>query len=230
MLDFEDPRETDPLHRNGYAPYPSTLVVSAPRSGLNLVRHIFESMGLRTPGKTHLLREGPFVFHRTHWVMSPVITPGKAPLANTEGEPIYEKVLLLLRDPLEIFVRAYQKDLQRMGQYCDNLCAYHDFCLPKMLVRYDELVSDDRIFASICSFMEVDHDLSAHEIPQLRMRSVSWYQANNAIGGGSQTLGSHAALNHHKQQLSRGERADLNRYLHDRLGVLASTYLGSWLD
>lgn len=109
-------------------------------------------MGLRTPGKTHLLREGPFVFHRTHWVMSPIITPGKAPLANAEGQPMYEKVVLLLRDPLEIFVRAYQKNFGRMDQYCDNIYAYHHFCSSKTLVRYDELITDDSIFSQICLF------------------------------------------------------------------------------
>ena len=65
---------------------------------------------------------------------------------------MYEKVVLLLRDPLEIFVRAYQKNFGRMDQYCDNIYAYHHFCSSKTLVRYDELITDDSIFSQICLF------------------------------------------------------------------------------
>jgi hypothetical protein len=222
--------ETDPMHRNGHTPYPSTLVVSAPRSGLNLVRHVFESTGLRTPGKAHLLCQGPLAFHRTHWVKSPFITPGRTPLSAENGQPLYDKMLFLLRDPLEIFVRAYAKDLHGMDQYCDNLTAYDHFSSHKMMVRYDDLVTDDSVFSRMLSFMELDGTLPSDTIPVLRRQSVNWYQTHNAMSGGSQTLGSHLALHHHKRQLSRSEREKLTGYLHERLGELAHRYLGPWLE
>jgi hypothetical protein len=46
--------------RNGHTPCPKTLVISAERSGLNLVRHACEGMSSsRTPGKVNLSAPAP---------------------------------------------------------------------------------------------------------------------------------------------------------------------------
>lgn len=112
-----DDRETDRHHCNGFAPFPSTLVISTERSGLDLLRHAVESVTeLRTPGKTRYKTKGPLAFHRTHWVNSPRITRARTVLHGADGRPLYEKVMLPLRDPREILPRAYGCDLTRMGE------------------------------------------------------------------------------------------------------------------
>lgn len=225
-----DPRETDLAHRNGHAPFPEVLVISTERSGLNLIRHAVEYAGqCRTPGKTHLLRQGPLAFHRTHWANTTAISPGRTPLCDPQGQPYYRRVMLLLRDPREIFPRAYGCSLERMGDYCDNLQAFHAFSGEKLLVVYDDLISDDRLFQRIFAFLSLEQPLQLDQVPEIRSTSVAWYQANQAKGGGSQTQGSPEALRQHQQQLSAEQLQELRAFLDQRLGPLVPQYLGRWL-
>lgn len=225
-----DPRDTDPAHRNGYAPYPDTLILSTERSGLNLIRHTVESAtGQRTPGKTHMLAKGPLAFHRSHWVNTQTISPGRAPLCDDTGHPLYRKLVLLLRDPFEILPRAYGSQLERMHDYCDNLLAYANFEGPKLLVIYDELVGNDQVLAEVLEFLGLGGWLQTADIPHIRATSVTWYDANQAEGGGSQTQGSPVALRVHQQKLGQEERDALRELLFTRLGALVHRYLGRWL-
>ncbi len=226
-----DPRETDLAHRNGYAPFPVVLIVSTERSGLNLIRHAVEYAGQRrTPGKTHLLKSGPLAFHRTHWVNTSTISPGRTPVLNQDGDPLYSKLILLLRDPREILPRAYANNLERMSDYCDNLRAFHDFQGEKLLVAYDDLMRDDSLFRDIFLFLNLDVELSLDHVPEIRSTSVAWYQANQAKGGGSQTQGSLDALRQHQQNLSSEELTALRDLLDQQLGPLVPVYLSRWLS
>lgn len=228
--DASDPRETDPRFRNGYAPFPEALVISTERSGLNLVRHAVESAGhRRTPGQTHLLEQGPLAFHRTHWVNTGRISPGRTRLLDQQGKALYSKVMLLLRDPFEIYPRSYNQDLDRMNDYCDNLSAYHQFDGEKLLIYYDDLVSDDSVFKRIFLFLGLDVDVEQLDVPMIRSTSVTWYQKTQAKGGGSQTKGSPAALKQHQQQLTDTQRAELLAFLNLKLGDCLPTYCGRWL-
>lgn len=226
-----DPRETDLAYRNGYAPFPPALIVSTERSGLNLIRHAVEYAGhQRTPGKTHLLTKGPLAFHRTHWVNTPSISPGRTPVKDLEGNPLYQKMILLLRDPREILPRAYGSNIERMSDYCDNLRAFHDFNGSKMLIVYDDLMRDDSLFRDIFSFLDLGVDLRTDQVPEIRSTSVAWYQANQEKGGGSQTQGSPDALLHHQQQLAPDQLMALRLVLDQRLGELVPLYLSRWLS
>lgn len=225
-----DPRETDLANRNGYAPFPAVLVISTERSGLNLIRHAVEYAGhCRTPGKTHLLKTGPLAFHRTHWVNTSTISPGRTPVLGSDGQPLYSRLMLLLRDPREILPRAYAGQLERMADYCDNLRAFHDFTGEKLLIVYDELISDDALFQRIFTFLGLGEELQLEQVPEIRATSVAWYQANQAKGGGSQTQGSTQALRQHQQQLTADQLEALRRYLDDHLGDLVPQYLSRWL-
>lgn len=225
-----DPRETDLAHRNGFAPYPPVLVISTERSGLNLIRHAVEyAAQRRTPGKTHLLKSGPLAFHRTHWVNTSTISPGRTPVCGLDGKALYSHLMLLLRDPREILPRAYGSQLERMADYCDNLQAFHDFNGEKLLVVYDELIADDTVFQKIFAFLGLGNQLELEQVPEIRSTSVAWYQANQGKGGGSQTQGSPQALCQHQQQLSPEQLSSLRTYLDDRLGALVPQYLGRWL-
>ncbi len=78
-------------------------VVSAPRSGLNWLRFCMEHyMGVKTPGKDVLVKADSGlepVFRRTHNARKGARPERGTPLlAVTKPE---DKVLILLRDPLE---------------------------------------------------------------------------------------------------------------------------------
>ena len=225
-----DHRETDASHRNGCPPYPATLVISSERSGLNLLRHAVEyAAGRRTPGKTHILREGPLAFHRTHWANARSISPARTPLRGPDGEPLYRRLILLLRDPREILPRAYDGDMERMADYCDNLLAFHHFRGEKLLVTYDDLVTRDEVFQEIFAFLQLPTVLELARVPEIRSVSVQWYEENQTKGGGSQTHGDPQALRQHQQKLSSDQIQALRDLLDTRLGGLVHTYLGKWV-
>lgn len=225
-----DPRETDLAYRNGYPPFPPAIIVSTERSGLNLIRHAVEfSAQRRTPGKTHILKEGPLAFHRTHWANASRISPGRTPVYGPSGRSFYSKCILLLRDPREILPRAYGNNLERMSDYADNIQAFHDFKGDKLLVIYDDLISDDRLFQDIFGFLDLGINLRLDQVPEIRSTSVAWYQKNQAKGGGSQTQGSPGALRQHQQQLNADQLDALLVLLNQRLGDLVPLYLGRWL-
>lgn len=223
--------DPDLRHRNGFPPLPETLVVSCERSGHNLLRHVVESLvRRRTPGVPHLFDSGELLFHRTHCVHSCESRPGRTSLYDISARPRYGRLMLLLRDPREIFVRSYGKCLQRMLSYCWNLAAYDRFVGPRLLVVYDALVSDDDTFARIFDFLGVLSKFDGARIPLLRREAVAWYDRYQASGGGSLTKGSPELLAIHQQQLTPGELASLHAMLRRELGAdRMERYLGRWL-
>jgi len=228
--DMFDVRETDPAHRNGYAPYPAVIIVSTARSGLNLIRHTVEhATGRRTPGKTHILTTGALAFHRSHWVNTPRTSPARAPVLNSRGESPYSKLILLLRDPFEILARAHGCHLEGMHEYCDNILAHANFSGEKMLVTYDELVREDPMLLQVLRFLGFGFNLRCEDIPELRASAVRWYEIHQKKGGGSKTRGSPDALRVHQSVLTADQRSQLRALLDSRLGPLAETYLGRWL-
>lgn len=228
--DILDPRDTDPAHRNGHAPYPPVIIVSTERSGLNLIRHAVEhATGQRTPGKTHILTSGPLAFHRSHWANTQAISPGRAPVRDSRGRALYSKLVLLLRDPFEILVRAYDCKLESMHEYCDNLLAYEQFKGKKLLVPYDDLVGSDPTLLGVLQFLGFGPALQLEDISSIRASSVRWYDIHQKKGGGSKTGGSPEALRAHQGALSSTQRSELRTLLDARLGPLAETLLGRWL-
>jgi len=230
VVDVSDTRETDPAHRNGYAPYPAVIIVSTERSGVNLIRHTVEQVtGLRTPGKAHILTTGALAFHRSHWANTRKISRARAPVWNSQGESPYRKLILLLRDPFEILARAYDCKLERMHEYCDNLLSYANFSGEKLLVPYDDLVREDSTLLQVLHFLGFGSTLRPENIPEIRASAVRWYDIHQKVGGGSKTQGSPDALRVHQSVLTADQRSELRAFLDSRLGPLAETYLGKWL-
>ena len=214
--------------RNGQAPFPETLVISAERSGLNLVRHACEGMsGRRTPGKVHLIGEGPLLFHRTHYAghIGPPIGPF-ASLFTTDGRTPYSKALLLLRDPAETFVRAYAKNPDHMRHYCTNIRLFDAFRGGKLMVTYDTLVSGEDGLRNIFAFLGIAGAFDASKLAAIRQESVAWYDRNQPSG--SQTRGDPALVRAHQAALTQLERGLLDELLNRELGPLKQTYLSSW--
>ena len=214
--------------RNGHAPYPETLVISAERSGLNLVRHACEAMsGRRTPGKVHLIKDGPLLFHRTHFAghAGPPVGPF-APLFLPDGRSPYRKAMLLLRDPAESYVRAYDKNPSQMKGYCINIRLFDAFPGEKLMVTYDDLVSDPEAMHRVFAFLGIGDSFDAAKLADVRQESVAWYDKNQPSG--SQTRGDPSRLKLHQTALTDAERGQLRGVLAAELGELAPRYLSRW--
>lgn len=214
--------------RNGCPPFPETLVISAERSGLNLVRHACEVLsGRRTPGKVHLVKDGPLLFHRTHYAGHKGAPVGPfASLYAADGSCSYSKALLLLRDPAESFVRAFDKNLQHMRQYCRNIALFESFRGKKLVVTYDELVSDDQSLRTIFAFLGIEPSFDQSKLDWIRKDGVEWYNRNQPSG--SQTRGDPQLLKAHQSTLTDDERRQLHAFLRAELGAMAQAYLARW--
>lgn len=214
--------------RNGCAPFPETLVISSERSGLNLMRHAVEVMsGRRTPGKVHLIKDGPLLFHRTHYAghAGPPVGPF-ACLFEPSGRCNYTKALLLLRDPAETFVRAYEKNPDLMKRYCRNIRLFDAFGGQKLVVTYDDLVTGDSGLEKIFGFLGIAQFFDASKLAETRQDAVQWYDRNQPSG--SQTRGDPNRLKVHQTALTPDERSVLQTLLDRELGTLAKTYLATW--
>lgn len=216
--------------RNGYAPFPETLVISSERSGLNLVRHACEVMsGQRTPGKVHLIKDGPMLFHRTHYAghQGPPAGPF-APLFGPHGQSSYRKAILLLRDPAEAYVRAYGKDPSRMRLYCRNISLFDAFTGEKLVVTYDDLVAGDDGLRRIFAFLGIADRFDTGKLAEVRQDAVAWYDKNQPSG--SQTRGDPTLLKAHQSALAPQELSLLKTFLQHELKGLAPVYLSHWMS
>lgn len=223
-----DPRDTDVDNRNGYAPFPPTMVVSSERSGLNLLRHMVESLTPhRTPGKLHIHDKGLLLFHRTHRVNPKSISPGRAPIFKSNGASQYQKMILLLRDPREIYVRAYKKNINEFKTYCQNILAFARFDGEKEVIYYDDLIAKDSTFERIFNLLKIESYFKRSSIPFLREDSVKWYDTYQQKGGGSQTKGDIKLLKKHQASLSRDELIFLETFLKNELKA-EMKYLDRW--
>lgn len=224
-----DPREqADPDNRNGYAPFPECIIVSSERSGLNLIRHIVESLTtFRTPGKKHIRDKGILAFHRTHFVYNKKISPGRTSIFDKQNNYQYKKMILLLRDPREIFVRAYAKNKNRFLAYCRNIEAYDAFTGEKELIYYDDIIQEDKTFQRIFKILNISNAFNLEKIPQLRAEAVNWYEKFQQKGGGSMTKGSSDKLNFHQQKLTNKELKELAQLLKNELGE-KTKYFDYW--
>ena len=224
-----DERElADPNNRNGYAPFPACIVISSERSGLNLIRHVVERLsGHRTPGKPHILSAGELIFHRTHYAYYKNNSPGRTSIHEIDGTDKYKKMILLLRDPREQFVRAYEKNWIRFHAYYENINAYSDFGGEKTIVYYDDLIKKDATFEVIFKLLDIVEDFDINRIKDLRKESVEWYDTYQSIGGGSMTKGNTELLEFHQELLTTDEITELSRLLKDKLGENI-TYLERW--
>jgi len=213
-----DKREKmDPHNRNGHAPLPEGIVISSERSGLNFVRHIVESMTpYRTAGKVHIHEKGKLIFHRTHHVYSKTTSPGRTHVKEQEKDR-YKKILYIIRDPRETFVRAYNKNWDRLTDYCDNLKYFDEFRGDKKIVYYDDLVSDDTVLEEIFDFFNIGKYFKADDMPKLREDAVKWYDKHQQKGGGSMTKGKADTLTMHQQQLSSSDIQKLSSFLKKHL-------------
>ncbi len=213
-----DKREKmDPHNRNGHAPLPEGIIISSERSGLNFVRHIVESMTpYRTAGKVHIHEKGKLIFHRTHHVYSKTTSPGRTHVKEHEKDR-YKKILYLIRDPRETFVRAYNKNWERLTDYCDNLKYFDEFKGDKKIVYYDDLISDDKVLGEIFDFFDIEKYFKLEDMPRLRIDAVEWYDKHQQKGGGSMTKGKVDTLTMHQQQLSSKELVELSNFLKNHL-------------
>ncbi|MGK7887016.1 MAG: hypothetical protein AB4057_20605 [Crocosphaera sp.] len=172
------------------------IIVSYPRNGLNWVRYCIEYFsGLQTPGKTKIYDQGKFAVYRTHNVKRPGPRSScYCAFYDHDGKPIHKKVLLLLRDYHESYIRVAKRKQNgvvptaeeiRNGKifnfkdYFENLKAYDQYSGTKMIVRYHNLVKDFSEITKILDFFGFSYDLSNFDIEEHRQKSINLYDTQH---------------------------------------------------
>ncbi|MGK7887019.1 MAG: hypothetical protein AB4057_20620 [Crocosphaera sp.] len=167
------------------------IIVSFPRNGLNWVRYCLEQLtGLRTAGRLKLIEDGDLGVYRTHHVLeSDMADSCYCPFYNSDGKPLHQKVVLIIRDYRESFLRMTKNkqdttptaeqikdgDIFHFRDYFNNLKAYDEFQGEKLLVYYPNLVSDFSEMLKILEFLGLSYDLNNFDLEYHRQQSLDLY-------------------------------------------------------
>ncbi|MEM9540264.1 MAG: hypothetical protein AAGA60_12285 [Cyanobacteria bacterium P01_E01_bin.42] len=168
------------------------IIVSYPRSGLNWVRYCIEYFsGLRTPGPKKIHEKGKLALYRTHDVKR-FGPKGSCFCAfyDPKGKPLHNKVLLLLRDYHEAYLRQSNhktrpmptaeeirqgKRVFKFRNYFENLRAYDKFSGKKTIVYYRDLIEDFSEITKILDFFGFTYDLTDFDLEYHRQKSIQIY-------------------------------------------------------
>ena len=167
------------------------IIVSYPRNGLNWVRYCIEHFsGLRTAGQTKIHTTGKLAVYRSHNVLYPGTRDScYCAFYNYQGEPIHDRMLLLVRDYRESFIRVWKHQrgtvptaeeirsgkILNFRDYFENLKAYDKFPKKKLIVRYKDLIEDFSEIEEILRFFGIDYDLENFDLEYHRQKSIQMY-------------------------------------------------------
>lgn len=200
------------------------LVISFQRSGLNWLRHCAEYFGgVRTPGRTQLISEGPVLFDRAHDVRRSTKRSEFAGLYADDGSEIYSRVALLLRDPYDSFTSHYlgrrgfsfRKGLEAFQSYANNIAAFDQLREAEKAVFYfDEYINKERGTFAFLRFFGIEPTNRPYDFQSLVESSRAWYQQE------------HGLINERERpKLSIREREAIREMLQRHLGTNYQKYL-----
>lgn len=210
-------------------------VVSAQRSGLNWLRFCLESFyGRRTPGQTSLIpaaEQPEAAFVRSHDALNLTSrSRKKSGGAWTRLDPAAmqgAKVLLLVRDPLETFVRMAERRYPRYLSYISNIRFWCEATgAERHLAHYEDLVADPAAMAAAMAFLDIPPapGFAAPTVDEVRARwdalgraSRANYDAKQTGTGGAQTRDRPTDFAFHQRALDADERAAVWRFLQLRM-------------
>jgi len=213
----------------------ANYIVSAPRSGLNWTRYCIEHFyGLPTPGKALIVANADpaqHAFQRSHDALL-------AGARKTEG-PAYrrldpaamagERLALILRDPLETFVRASRKSYTHFAGYAGNIRFFDAAtAADKLVVHYEDLVADPGAMWRLMAFFDLAPQ-GARELPTETDIAAEWeavgkasrsaYQRRQFWSGGAKTRKNPTDFEFHQRSLPDAEKAEVWRWLEAELSA-----------
>jgi hypothetical protein len=231
------------------------LLCSFPKSGSNWVRYCIEHFsGRPTPGSERRLlhHAGEPIIDRTHFldkrdrrvflahklrrdkpaVDAPSPLGWRARLEDwrraRERERLARerRVLLLLRDPFDLYVRVRALDPEAFRGYASNIAVFDRCRRDKLLVYYEDLMVGTGEIGRILDFVGIPHDLAGFDLEAHRRRSLALYaQGPDA----PQTADDPLDFGRHARRLAPETRARLRDFLLERLGPeLYRRYLGRY--
>jgi len=216
-------------------------VVSAPRSGLNWLRFCVEHyLGVRTPGPMVLIPQDDssrLAFARSHNAKTGSNSSRGTPLGDLTGPD--DKILLLVRDPLETFVRSAESNFKFFNKFIQNI---HYFCGAqcnnKYLSYYEDHTGSPSAMFAVLQFLDIK-PADGYEQPSLERLQADWkdlvkasisgYDKQQSHSGGSITKNSLADHKFHQRVLTEKKKLQVWRFLERRLSAEEMTILARYL-
>jgi hypothetical protein len=203
------------------------LVISFQRSGLNWLRYCTEYFsGVRTPGRTQIIAEGPVFFDRAHDVRRKARLPGYISLYDASGAEIYERVALLLRNPYDCFTSHYLgrgrvkfgKGLEQFEAYAINIIKFDALNeARKGVFFFEDFVNKEEGTLAFLRFFGLDAEARPYNFPEMIAGSRAWYRSHHGL-----------FVDRERPQLKAKERAAILRMLKRQLGERFERYLGRY--
>lgn len=202
----------------------NTIIISYPRSGLNWIRWNVEYFtGRPTPGCTRIVENKinkNYVFHRTHDVKrkKPYNWSCHRKFYSKKLKPLYKNVILLLRNPYELYGRRKKTKEKVVPQglraYKDNLITFDKFKGNKLLVYYEDLIKNyEREMKRICDFLEIKVNLNKINVKQLKRKSLESYTNKGSKKARQKQLSDAKSTIYHTKNLTPKEKRELTIYL-----------------
>lgn len=208
------------------------FVISAPRSGMNWLRFCAEEFyGRRTQGKTSQIDRGADAreaFRRSHDALNLSRRRRRGAWQRLDpAEVNAARLVLILRDPLETYVRAAHRRFGDFRCYAGNIRFYAASRAEKAVFYYEDLVADPDVMADLLYFLDIP-PAPGHAAPtrdalrarwaELGAKSRAMYDTKQAVGGGSQTKERPTDFSYHQRALTDAQKARVWMFLQGRLG------------
>lgn len=231
------------------------LLCSFPKSGSNWVRYCIERFsGRPTPGSERRLpvHEGEPIIDRTHFLderdrrafLAHKLRRDKPPVAAAEPRgwrawlqgrrrvreirrlAAHRRVLLLLRNPFDLYPRVRALDPEAFRGYPSNIAILDRCRRDKLLVYYEDLVRGTAEIDRILRSLAIRHDLAGFVLEAHRRRSLDLYARGPDA---PQTADDPSDVGRHARRLDPLARERLRAYLRGRLGSeLYARHLGRY--
>lgn len=217
-----------------------TTLASFPKSGSNWVRYCIEYFsGKGTPGSRRFLLHPneELIIGRTHFLdkkdrmlftyytkrgEGPPLKPASLrvlydvkKVLRREWHVHARQILLLLRDPCELYVRVGAKDPLALRGYFSNILIFDRARRPKLVKHYSDVVSDFEHIRDILDFLDIDNRGRSFDVEEHRARSLQLYKQ---AGDGPASAGDLLNFRYHSDSLDLGTRREIARLGRDVLG------------
>ena len=170
-------------------------LLSLPRTGSNWVRYWFEYFSNENTSERNILVEtnhwGETRTEKTNATLYKRHKLSEKDIVNRD----IKNLVCVLRDYRECFVRhcrgrTFEKRVSRMTDYTDNLSVYDAFEGNKMIMYYEDFVSDPRTYMKqFLDFISVKNEWGNINVKEHRDLSVKLYESGGSKKVGTQTKG-----------------------------------------
>lgn len=212
-------------------------LLSLPRTGSNWVRYWFEYFSNDNTSERNVLVEiNHWGEKRTEKTNATLYKRHKLSEEDIVDRDI-QKLVCVVRDYRECFVRhcrgrTFEKRVTRMSDFTDNLYVYDAFRGEKMIMYYEDFVSDPKThMKQFLDFLDIPNEWNNIDVKEHRDISVKLYENGGSENVGSKTRGApsltkgKADFKFHQQDLDEETINALEYWFTENHTKIHKTYL-----